>query len=111
MKKAAAARQVRAWMRGQFAAHNSPIVQLFIRPLGKPYVLVSDFREAQDILIRRTKEFDRSNRSIAAFRGLVGDSHIAMRSTDHRFRTSKELVKDLMSTTFLNEVHSSGKIL
>jgi hypothetical protein len=26
---------------------RSPIIQLFIRPFGKPYVLISDFREIQ----------------------------------------------------------------
>lgn len=105
MKKAAMARRVRFWMRDQFAIHNSPIIQLFIRPFGKPYVLVSDFRESQDILIRRTKEFDRSIRSIEAFRSLVGNGHIALRSTDHRFMKNKALVRDLMSPPFLNEVH------
>lgn len=104
MKKAAMARNVRFWMRDQFAVHNSPIVQLFIRPFGKPNVLVSDFRENQDILMRRTKEFDRSKRSMEAFSGLVANGHIAMKSSDPRFMQNKDLVRDLMSPNFLHEV-------
>jgi hypothetical protein len=104
MKKAAMKRNVRSWMRDQFAVHDSPIVQLFIRPFGKPHVLVSDFRESMDILMRRTKEFDRSKRSIEAFSGLVANSHIAMMSNDVRFKQSKQLIRDLMSPHFLHKV-------
>lgn len=104
MREAAGKRSVRLWMRNQFARHKSPIVQLFIRPFGRPNVLVSDFRESMDILIRRTKEFDRSNRSIEAFSGLVAHSHIAMRTSDVRFRHSKGLIRDLMSLGFLRDV-------
>ncbi|OWP04689.1 hypothetical protein B2J93_5708 [Marssonina coronariae] len=49
------------WITAQNVKLNSPIIQLFARPFSKPWVIVTDWREAQDILLRRTKEFDRSN--------------------------------------------------
>ena len=96
--------RVRFWMRDQFARHNSPIVQIFVHPFSKPWVLLADFREAQDIMMRRTKEFDKSKRTVDSFMGVLGDSFISMKSWDHRFKHNKELVKDLMNPAFLNEV-------
>lgn len=39
----------------QFMKHNAAVIQLFIRPLGRPFVVISDFRETQDICARRTR--------------------------------------------------------
>lgn len=39
---------------------GSPIVQLFVRPFGRPWVIVSDQDVAHDVLMRRSpSEFDR----------------------------------------------------
>jgi hypothetical protein len=43
------------WMIGQLVKHNEPIIQLFLRPLGRPFVIISDFRETQDICVRRSR--------------------------------------------------------
>lgn len=45
----------------QLVRLQEPVIQLFLRPFGKPWVVVSDFREAQDVLLRRSREFDRSD--------------------------------------------------
>lgn len=102
MKKATIARNVRFWMRDQFAAHYSPNFQLFIRLFGNPNVLASDFRESILIPMRRTKEFDRSKRSIKALSDLVANGRVAMKSSDSRFMQSEELVRDLKSPNFLH---------
>lgn len=47
--------QASAWFRDQIVKHNEPVIQLFMRPFGKPWVLISDFREAQDVVSRRTR--------------------------------------------------------
>lgn len=40
---------------------NSPIVQVWMQPLGKPFIVISDYLESQDIMVRRTpQQFDRS---------------------------------------------------
>lgn len=94
----------RAWFLKQNPKHNSPIVQLFLAPFSKPTLVISDFREAQDVLLRRGKEFDRGARHIDTFRGIVPWHHIAMKTSDPQFKANRELVKDLMTPNFLNTV-------
>lgn len=43
------------WIVHQLVKQNKPIMQLFLRPLGKPFVIISDFRETQDICVRRSR--------------------------------------------------------
>ncbi|KAH7223058.1 cytochrome P450 [Fusarium oxysporum] len=59
------------WFALQNQKFNSPVCQVFIRPIGKPRVVVSDFREAHDVLSERLKDFDRSDRAREAFAGIV----------------------------------------
>lgn len=84
--------------------HNSPIVQMFFPPFKKPSVIIVDYHEAFDILVRRTKEFDRSTRSTEMFNTVIPNHHISMKSSDHRFKGNKELIKDLMTPSFLSNV-------
>lgn len=104
---------VRTWFGQQNIRHNSPMTQVFITPLGKPAVVLSDFREIQDILLRRSKEFDKGGRVLQSFRGVIYNHHIGMPSSDPHFKRNRELVKDLMTPKFLNEVSfwSSDKSL
>ncbi|KAF4873653.1 Cytochrome P450 monooxygenase TRI13 [Colletotrichum siamense] len=94
----------RAWFLQQNIKHKSPLVQAFVAPLSQPMLLLADFREAQDILLRRNKEFDHGERNLAAFRGVLGNHHIGMRTRDPQFKANRELVKDLMTPNFLNTV-------
>jgi hypothetical protein len=102
--------RVRFWLREQFAVHNSPIVQVFVNPFSKPWILVSDFREAHDVMTRRTKEFDKSNRTCDSFVGVMADSFVSMKTPDHRFKHNKELLKDLMTSSFLNDVRRTDAL-
>lgn len=97
-------RQIFPWMTAQVVKLNSPIIQLFCRPLGKPWVVVTDFRESQDILLRRTREFDRSDHFAEVFDGLVPDLHLHMKSREERFKQNRNLMNPLMTPSFLNEV-------
>jgi len=45
------------WIISQLVNRNEPVMQLFLRPLGKPFVIISDFRETQDICVRRSRYF------------------------------------------------------
>jgi hypothetical protein len=94
----------RVWFNEQNARHNSPIVQAFLAPLSQPILIVADFREAQDILLRRGKEFDRGGRNLDALSGVIAHHHIGMQTTDPQFKANRELVKDLMTPNFLNTV-------
>ncbi|CAL3971619.1 unnamed protein product [Diplocarpon coronariae] len=90
------------WITAQNVKLNSPIIQLFARPFSKPWVIVTDWREAQDILLRRTKEFDRSNFFGDIFVGLVPKHHISMKTNDE-FKQHRRWLQDLMTPAFLHK--------
>ncbi|KAF7517317.1 hypothetical protein G7054_g13851 [Neopestalotiopsis clavispora] len=94
----------RAWLGEQPWRHNSPLVQVFMAPLAKPILILSDFREAQDILLRRGKEFDRGGRNLDALGGVIPNHHIGMKTSSPQFKANRELVKDLMTPNFLHTV-------
>lgn len=91
------------WMALQARNLDSPIIQLFIRPFSAPIVVLCDYREVQDILLRRGKEFDRANLQGDLFRPLVPNHHIHMK-TNAAYKTHRKLIRDLMTPAFLNEV-------
>jgi len=92
------------WIADQNIKHNSPLVQLFLDPFGPPVLVLSDFREAQDIMLRRSSEWGKAVITREIFGGVLPNAHIVMKSADPRFKLNKELVRDLMTPAFLNEV-------
>ncbi|KEQ59861.1 cytochrome P450 [Aureobasidium melanogenum CBS 110374] len=92
------------WWHMQVEKHDSPIVQLFLNPFGGPTVIVADFREAQDVLLRRSKEFDRSKGFDNVFSGVLPYHHIGQKTTN-KVKAQKRLLADTMSASFLNEMH------
>ncbi|KAK2606524.1 hypothetical protein N8I77_005267 [Diaporthe amygdali] len=91
------------WLTLQAKELDSPIFQIFTRPLGRPIVVVNDFRETQDILMRRGKEFDRSFIAIDIFKGIVPNHHIVQK-TNATWKGHRRLLQDLMSPGFLEGV-------
>ncbi|KAH7159615.1 cytochrome P450 [Dactylonectria estremocensis] len=94
----------RPWIWSQPKTHGSPIAQLFLNPFEQPSVVVSDYREVVDICARRLKEFDRGTRNKECVGLTAPNFHMTMESRDPRFRVHKELLRDLMTPAFLNEV-------
>lgn len=90
------------------AAHttklNSPVIQFFLKPCSKPWVIVSDFKETQDILLRRTKDFDRSEATADLFATVAPGFHMNHKSNSETFKMNRNLLKDLMTPAFLNQV-------
>lgn len=91
------------WIQEQMQEMNSPIVQMFIRPLSRPVLVLADFRESQDILMRRSKEWDRSDMLAELLKGLLPGHHLVQR-TNHVWKSHRRLVQDLMSPSFLHNV-------
>ena len=102
LKYVASTKEVVQWFAEQCVELDSPIVQLFIRPFGRPMVFISDWREAQDILIRR-KEFDRSQFFVDVFRGLLPKAFISM-PTDDTFRHQRRLFAYTHAHEYLYQV-------
>lgn len=91
------------WLVMQGAELNSPLYQLFVQPFSKPIVYVTDPREAQDVVLRRAKEFDRSEFFMDLFAGSIPNHHVGQ-PTNEKFRRGRRLVADTMSNGFLNGV-------
>ncbi|KAK6079354.1 cytochrome P450 [Seiridium cupressi] len=81
-----------------------PIVQVFIKPMALPWVVVTDPLESQDILLRRTKEFDRSGFFGELIGGILPEQHVQFLSTDDRFKKNRNLINHLMAPTFITQV-------
>lgn len=66
-----------SYIRGQALQLDSPIFQMFMTgPFGKPWVVLADFREAQDIQMCRQGEFDRSAFLADVFGPLLPGHHV-----------------------------------
>lgn len=72
--------------------------------MSLPWVVVTDPRESQDILLRRTKEFDRSGFFGELIGGILPEQHIQFLSTDARFKDNRNLINHLMAPTFIRQV-------
>ncbi|GAB1743990.1 hypothetical protein NU219Hw_g1030t1 [Hortaea werneckii] len=92
-----------SYLAAQTVKLNSPIVQVFLRPFGKPWVILADFREAQDIMVRRTREFDRSDFFGDLFFTLGPGNQVHMPTGDE-WRAHRKLMADTMSNSFLHDV-------
>ncbi|TEA18485.1 Cytochrome P450 monooxygenase TRI13 [Colletotrichum sidae] len=94
----------RTWFVDNARHHNSPLFQIFFLPFAKPVIVCVDPSEVLDISLRRTKEFKRNSLVASLFGGVIPNHHICMADDDPRFKKNRELVRDLMTPAFLNEV-------
>jgi len=85
---------------------NSPLVQIFIRPYGRPALILYDYWEAYDINNRRTDEFDKTERNKQIFSRVVPKNHAALKASDPDYPASKDLIKGVMVPSFIKEVCS-----
>ncbi|KAH8657998.1 cytochrome P450 [Xylariales sp. PMI_506] len=97
-------KRIFCWLTSLTTRHQTPIVQAFIKPGSLPWVVVTDPFESQDILLRRTKVFDRSGFFGQLIGGILPEQHIQFLSTDPRFKNNRNLINHLMAPTFINQV-------
>ncbi|EXA30691.1 hypothetical protein FOVG_17956 [Fusarium oxysporum f. sp. pisi HDV247] len=91
------------WTLKQIKKLRSPLIQTFVRPFGRPILVLADFRESQDVMMRRTREFDRSFMEGEMFSGILPNHHIH-RKSDSVWKSHRKLLQDLMTQTFLHNV-------
>ncbi|EAU36731.1 predicted protein [Aspergillus terreus NIH2624] len=89
------------WLLRQTQKANSPLYQVFIRPFGRPSILLSDYWEATDIVLHRSREFDRTPYTADVFSGVLPNHHIHM-PTGPEWKAHRRLLQDLMTPNFLN---------
>ncbi|KAF2829534.1 cytochrome P450 [Ophiobolus disseminans] len=97
-------KRIFCWLTSLTHRHQSPVIQAFIKPGSLPWVVVTDPHESQDILLRRTKEFDRSGFFGELIGGILPEQHIQFLSSDARFKDNRNLINHLMAPTFIKEV-------
>lgn len=91
------------WIVAQASRHPGPLCQIFLQPLGKPFLILSDYHEAQDVFLRRSSEWDRSDWSIEILGGVAPSHHINMK-TGPAWKAHRRLLQDLMTPAFLHTV-------
>ncbi|KAG7291136.1 hypothetical protein NEMBOFW57_001147 [Staphylotrichum longicolle] len=94
---------VAVFLVGVYAAYSVPLVQVFIKPTALPWLVLTDPFESQDILRRRTKEFDRSGFIADVFDGILPEHHLPSLTTDNRFKDNRNLISHLMTPAFLTQ--------
>lgn len=82
---------------------NSPLVQVFLKPLGRPLLVLADFREAQEVLGSRGRDFDRSSSLGDLVRGIGPDHHVLLK-TNEAWKSQRRLIQDLVTPSFLNKI-------
>ncbi|KAM4055094.1 cytochrome p450 [Hirsutella rhossiliensis] len=95
---------IKRWMVNQTTRHSSDIVQ--ISPagvLGRPLVVLVNYREAQDILQRRGADFDVASLHNEIFRGIMPGAAIT-NYTDEQYNSIRVLTRELMTASFLSNV-------
>ncbi|KAF4536396.1 Cytochrome p450 monooxygenase [Lasiodiplodia theobromae] len=97
-------KRIFCWLTSRATRHQSPIVQVFIKPFSHPWVIVTDPFESHDILVRRTKEFDRSSFFGEILSGIMPEQHSWYKSNTALFKQNRNLINHLMAPTFINEV-------
>lgn len=78
---------------------------MLINPLnGHPSVLLCDHQEILEILTKRHMEFDRGAREQQAFGALLPQQFLSIQTPTSKFKFHRELMKDLMLPSFLQNV-------
>ena len=96
------------YLRSVMERLNSPVVQVFMFPFGKPLVLLGDFAEAHDMLLRREHEFERSATLGDLLVGILPSHHVHL-PTGPNWKAQRLLIRDLMTPSFLHNV--AGPVL
>lgn len=92
------------WFFKKLTEKNAPMVQVWLKPLQPPAVIISDYTAIEDLLVRRTKEFNKGKSYQWLFGGVSPEFHITMPSGSPEHKRTMGLVRDLMTPNFLNEV-------
>ena len=96
-------RETFTWMTEQCKKLNAPMVQVSITPFSKPWVIVVDARECQDVLWHRSKEFDRADTTRDVVEPILREHFFSFPSGPKQ-RAHRALLSDLMTPAFLNNV-------
>ncbi|KAJ1326969.1 cytochrome P450 [Microdochium nivale] len=89
-----------------FRTQKAPVAQFFRGPFIAPVVAVGDYQAAYELLVKHGKDFTRGYTMKAMWRGIAPAHFVGMEASDPAQKAARELVKDLMTPSFLNEVNA-----
>ena len=101
MREIRATKEFNLWCVKQVEKLKSPLCQVFVDPFDKPWVLLADWGESQDIMLRR-KDFDRST-FISDRMASTGSFHACFKTND-AWKATRQWMQDLMTPSFLNNL-------
>ncbi|VUC35947.1 unnamed protein product [Clonostachys rosea] len=81
---------------------GSPVAQLLFPNIRKPMIVVEDAREIEDIILRRTKEFDKAPTTVDFMLPLFPHGTLSQYTTPE-LKAQKRLWSDGMTTSFLQK--------
>ncbi|KAH8704637.1 cytochrome P450 [Phaeosphaeriaceae sp. PMI808] len=90
----------------KFKDLDSPIIQVFGRVGGRPWVAIADGREATDIMNRRSADFDRSKCFGDLVNAIMPRFHAKIMTNDE-WRAHRRLLNDTMSPSFLYSTNAN----
>ncbi|KAF2806011.1 cytochrome P450 [Mytilinidion resinicola] len=103
VREVGATREIHVWLLKKVNKLQAPLCQIFVQPFSRPWVVLADSVEAQNLLTRRP-EFDRSSFDKTGLSPLDG-FHSRMTMGDSWKRT-RAWLQDLLSPPFLNNTVS-----
>ncbi|KAL2872897.1 hypothetical protein SGCOL_011958 [Colletotrichum sp. CLE4] len=86
------------------AKHDTPIAQFFAGPFDRSHVVIADYREARDLMAKRSKDLGRGVANNITWNSVIPGHFIAMEDSHPSFKDTKFLTKDLMTPSFLHGV-------
>ncbi|KAH7372015.1 cytochrome P450 [Pyrenochaeta sp. MPI-SDFR-AT-0127] len=96
-------REIHIWLLKKVTELQEPLCQVFVQPFAKPWIVLSDSVEAQNVMTRRP-EFERSDFDRTSLSALDG-FHSRHQMGDVWKRT-RAWLQDLLSPGFLNNIVS-----
>ncbi|KAK8033628.1 cytochrome P450 oxidoreductase [Apiospora marii] len=81
---------------------QSPVHQLFMNPFSRPLVVVDDPREVHDLLMRRSRDFDKST-AYGVWQTLIPRATLA-NPTNAQWKSQRAAWRDTMHPKFLRRV-------
>ncbi|KAJ5096379.1 cytochrome P450 [Penicillium alfredii] len=101
IREVSVTRELNVWMVKQVTKLQTPLCQVFVTPFSRPWLLLADSTEAQDIMVRRP-EFDRSDFITDGLSPL--DAFHARMKTGQSWKETRAWLQDLMGPSFLNNI-------
>ncbi|KAL0944812.1 cytochrome p450 monooxygenase [Colletotrichum truncatum] len=81
-----------------------PLSQVWLRPFSKPMLILTDFAETENILLRKSRHYGRGQSFTDTLDKVVPEFHVTLEKEDPRYNANKGLLRDTMTPSFLQSV-------